>query len=250
MAAAQDECMQLPISQRSVAMSDYIDINTPDGSFHAYRVLPAVTPAPVVVVLQEIFGINADMKETCRWLAQQGFIALCPDLFWRDEPGLSPSSWTESEWKKGLQLYQAYDRDRGVADVAATMEVGRRLPQASGKVGVMGFCLGGLMTFLTAARTGADAAVSYYGGETDKYTVESAAIRTPLLMHLGEEDEFIPPAARQKIVESVQGNARVQVHTYPGCMHAFARHNGTHYVAAAAEQANARTIGFLKAQLG
>jgi carboxymethylenebutenolidase len=203
-------------------MNDYIDINTPDGTFRAYRALPAVTPAPAVVVLQEIFGINADMKETCQWLAGQGFIALCPDLFWRIEPGLSMSSWSESEWKKGFQLYQAYDRDLGVTDIAATMDAGRKLPQATGKAGVMGFCLGGLMTFLIAARQKPDAAVVYYGGETDKYVAESAAIRSPMLMHLAEEDEFIPPPARQKIIESVKDNPQVQVHTYPGCMHAFA----------------------------
>jgi carboxymethylenebutenolidase len=230
-------------------MNEYIDIDVPEGYFRAYRAHPAHTPAPVVVVLQEIFGINEDMKETCHWLAQEGFIALCPDLFWRVEPGLELSSWAEAEWQKGLQLYQTYDQEKGVSDIAATMTVGRSLPEASGSVGVMGFCLGGLMTFLTVARQGADAAAFYYGGETDKYVGESAGIRTLLLMHLAEEDEFIPPQARQAIVDSVSGLPNIEVHTYAGCHHAFARHNGAHSDRNAAERANARTATFLKTHL-
>lgn len=230
-------------------MSDYIDIETTDGSFQAYLVLPSVTPAPAIVVLQEIFGINADLKETCQWLAGEGFIAICPDLFWRAEPGLSLSSFSEAEWQKGLALYQAYDRDLGVEDVAETIDVVRQLPECSGKVAVMGFCLGGLMTFLTAARQDPDAAVEYYGGDTESYLDESDAIETPLLMHLAGDDEFMTKAAQAKIIEAVKDNPNVQVFTYPGCSHAFARNHGAHYDADAAVLAHSRTIGFLSEQL-
>jgi carboxymethylenebutenolidase len=230
-------------------MSEYIDIETTDGSFKAYLVLPKVTPAPAVVVLQEIFGINADLKETCEWLAREGFIAVCPDLFWRSEPGLSLSSFSEAEWKKGLALYQAYDRDLGVGDVAETIDVVRQLPECSGKVAVMGFCLGGLMTFLAAAREQPDAAVEYYGGDTESYVDESAAIDAPLLMHLAGDDEFMTKAAQAKIIEAVKDNPNVQVFTYPGCNHAFARNNGAHYDAAAAKLAHSRTISFLNEKL-
>lgn len=230
-------------------MNDFIEVKAGDRSFKVYCVLPGRTPAPAVVVLHEIFGINDDMKETCHWLASRGFIALCPDLFWRDAPGLSLSSWSESEWKRGLELYQAYDRNVGVTDIGLVVDAGRTMKEATGKVGVMGYCLGGLLTFLTAARKGADAAVCYYGGETDKYVNESGAIRTPMLMHMGENDEFIPPPARQKIVDSVKSNQHVQVFTYPGCMHAFARNTGTHYDATAATSANERTATFFKSLL-
>lgn len=230
-------------------MGDYIDIHTGDGSFRAFRALPAATPAPAVVVLQEIFGINADLQETCHWLASEGFIAVCPDLFWRAEPGLSLSSFSEAEWKKGLALYQSYDRDRGVEDIASTIDAARRLPECSGKVAVMGFCLGGLMTFLTAARKRADAAVAYYGGDTESYLDESAAIATPLLMHLAGDDEFMTKEAQASIVAAVRTNPHVQVFSYPGCRHAFARHRGEHYDAAAAALANARTVSFLSGQL-
>ncbi|HTV95585.1 MAG TPA: dienelactone hydrolase family protein [Steroidobacteraceae bacterium] len=230
-------------------MSDYLDIRTPDGNFHAYRVLPKAAKAPAVVVVQEIFGINADMKETCRWVADQGFIAVCPDLFWRIEPGVSMSSLNEAEWKKAFALYQAFDRDRGVADIAATMDHARGLAQASGSCAVMGFCLGGLMTFLTAARQRPDAAVSYYGGETDKYLGEMPSVHKPLLMHLAEEDEYIAPPARERIVKAAKSNPMVTVHTYPKCNHAFARHNGVHYDAAAAALANSRSSEFLRRHL-
>jgi len=230
-------------------MSEFIDIATPDGTFQAYVAKPQVAKAPAIVVLQEIFGINVDMKETCAWLASEGFIAVCPDLFWRMEPGVSMSSLNEAEWKKGFEFYQRFNRDLGVADIAATIETARKLPNCTGRVGVTGFCLGGLLTFLTATRKSPDAAVAYYGGETDKYIDEARGLTRPLMMHLAEADEFIGPDARAKISAGVKGNPHVTVHTYPGCNHAFARHQGVHYDAAAATAANARTVAFLKKNL-
>ncbi|MCW5623530.1 MAG: dienelactone hydrolase family protein [Burkholderiales bacterium] len=228
-------------------MNSSITITTPDGSFSAYLAQPAATTAPAVVVCQEIFGINADMRTTCDELAAAGFLAVCPDLFWRLEPGVELSH--TDDWPKALALYQAYDLNAGVPDIAATMEAARGLPGASGKVGVMGYCLGGLMTFLTAARIGADAAVTYYGGRTDEFIGEAATLSGPCLMHLGEEDEFISKDAQRKIAVGVAGKPNIELHRYPGCRHAFARHGGTHYDAAAAAKANGRTMEFLRAHL-
>lgn len=230
-------------------MGDYIEIATPDGTFAAYLARPQADNAPAVVVIQEIFGINADLRATCDELAAQGFIALCPDLFWRQEPGVDLTDQTQDEWAKGFRLYTGFDIPKGVEDIAATMEVARSLPGSTGKVGVMGYCLGGLMTFLTAARTGADAAVAYYGGSTEKYVEEGGKITRPLLMHLAEEDEYINKDAQAAIIDGLKGNALVEIHTYPGCNHAFARHNGGHYDAEAAAKANGRTAEFLKANL-
>jgi carboxymethylenebutenolidase len=222
-------------------MSDFIQIATPSGTFNAFVVRPAIAIAPVVVVLQEIFGINDDMKATCHELADRGYIALCPDLFWRQEPGLSLSHWSEEEWKKGLALYAAFDFDKGVTDIAETIALARSLPGSSGKVGVIGYCLGGLMAFLTAARVGADAAVAYYPGGADKYVDEADKIVSPFMVHLGEEDEFISKDAQRAIKEALADNPNAQVFSYPGCSHAFARHSGTHYDDAAAALANGRT---------
>jgi carboxymethylenebutenolidase len=231
-------------------MSTFIDVATPDGSFRAYCAKPAPKSAPVIVVLQEIFGINADLKATCDWLAQQGFLAVCPDLFWRMEPGVSLSKLDDAEWQKGLQFYQKFDRERGVADIGATLETARKLPGCSGKVGVMGFCLGGLMTFLTAARLSPDAAAEYYGGETDRYVQEASKIRCPMVIHLAEADEYMPPEAQRKIHEGVKSNPRITTYSYPGCQHAFARHNGVHFDSAAAELANSRTLEHFRKNLG
>jgi carboxymethylenebutenolidase len=208
-------------------MSESIKITALDGVFSAYVAKPNAPSAPVIVVLQEVFGVNADMRETCNELADKGFIALCPDLFWRQEPGLDLSHWTEAEWKKGLALYDAYDFDAGVSDIVDTVTVSRTLDGASGRVGVMGFCLGGLMTFLTAARGNADAAVAYYGGGTENHLGEASAVSIPMLMHLGEEDEFISKDAQRKIKQAFVSNAQVEIYSYPGCSHAFAPTHGS-----------------------
>jgi len=189
------------------------------------------------------------MRETCHELAGKGFIALCPDLLWRQEPGLDLSLWTEAEWKKGLTLYSPYNLDSGVSDIVDTVTVARTINRASGKVGVMGFCLGGLMTFLIAARGNADAAVAYYGGGTENHLAEADAVSVPMLMHMGEEDEFISKDAQRKIKEAFASNSNVKIHSYPGCSHAFARHTGTHYDPAAAASANRRTWTFFDQQL-
>jgi carboxymethylenebutenolidase len=226
-------------------MKDHITIEGRDGAFGAYMARPKTLPAPAVVVLQEIFGVNADIRKICDELAEQGFLAVAPDLFWRQEPGLDLNHWSDAEWKKGLALYAAYDRDKGVRDIVTTAHAAGQLEGASGKVGVMGFCLGGLMTFLTAAREKIDAAVAYHGGETEKYLNEADKITAPMLMHLAEKDEFISKEAQTEIKAALSNKPNVEIYSYPGCNHAFARHTGTHYNAAAAAKANGRTWQFL-----
>jgi len=135
-----------------------LTIQVADGSFNCHVARPAAPgPHPVVVVLQEIFGVNAGIRSIAADYAAKGFIAVCPDLFWRAEPGLDMSEAKEGDWAKGFALYSAYDRDKGVQDIAATVAAARSMPGANGKVGVTGYCLGGLLTFLAAARSDADA---------------------------------------------------------------------------------------------
>ena len=230
-------------------MKKYMTVDTPDGSFRAYVASPDAVSAPVVVVIQEIFGVNADLRDTCDELAAQGYIAISPDLFWRTEPGVDMSDQSEAEWKKGFALYTAFDYETGVADIVTTMKMARSLPGANGKVGLMGYCLGGLMTFITTARRGSDASVVYYGGNTEKHLDEAPNIKSPLLLHLGEEDEYIPREAQQSIIGALANNPGAQVFTYPGCSHAFARHRGAHYNKQAAALANGRTADFLRLHL-
>jgi carboxymethylenebutenolidase len=230
-------------------MKNHITIKGPDGAFGAYVARPKDSPAPAVVVLQELFGVNADIRKTCDEIAEQGFLAVAPDLFWRQEPGVDLTVTSEADWQHGLRLYQAYDRDAGVRDVKDTVSAVAKLPGCTGRVAVLGYCLGALMAFLTAVRYGVDAAVAYHGGDTEKYLGEIDGLHAPMLMHLAEEDEFISKAAQAQIKAALAKKPNATVYSYPGQHHAFSRHNGAHYNAAAAALANGRTSEFLNQQL-
>src|SRR5580700_1339187 len=221
-----------------------------DGSFGAYIARTKRSPASAVVVLQELFGVNADIREHCDALAEQGFLAVAPDLYWRREPGVDLNVTSQADWDHGLRLYQAYDRDAGVKDVKDTIDAVRSLAECNGKVGLLGYCLGALMVFMTTVRNdGIDAAVWYHGADTDKYLGEVDGLHAPILMHLAEEDEFISKAAQAEIEAALAKKANAAVYSYPGQCHAFSRHNGAHYNAAAAHLANGRTSEFLHQQL-
>src|SRR5580658_1298906 len=230
-------------------MKDRIRISGHDDTFGAYIARPDVIPAPAVVVLQELFGVNADIREKCDELAKQGFLAVAPDLFWRQEPDVDLSVRSEADWQHGLRLYQAYDRDAGVRDIKETVDTVANMPECTGKIAVLGYCLGALMTFLTAVRYRVDAAVAYHGGDTEKYLGEVDGLHAPLLMHLAEEDEFISKPAQAEIKRALATKPNATVYSYPGQRHAFSRHNGAHYNAEAAALANGRTSEFLKRQL-
>jgi len=231
-------------------MKDHITVQGQDGKFAAYIARPETVPAPAVVVLQELFGVNADIRRHCDELAEQGYIALAPDLYWRQEPGVDLNVTSQADWDHGLRLYSAYDRDAGVRDIKDTIDAARSLPECNGKVALLGYCLGALMVFMTAVRNdGIDAAVWYHGADTEKYLGEVDGLHAPLLMHLAEEDEFISKAAQAEIKAAVAKKPNATVYSYPGQSHAFSRHNGAHYNAAAAHLANSRTSEFLHQQL-
>jgi carboxymethylenebutenolidase len=231
-------------------MKDRITIEGRDGAFGVYIARPTALPAPAVVVLQELFGVNADIRKHCDELAEQGFLAVAPDLFWRQERGVDLSVTSEADWAHGLRLYGAYDRDAGVNDVKDTVNAVRNLKECDGKVALLGYCLGALMVFLTAVRNSdVDAAVAYHGGDTEKYLEEVDGLHAPILLHLAEEDEFISRAAQAEIKAALARKPNAMVYSYAGQRHAFSRHNGTHYDAAAAHLANGRTSEFLARQL-
>jgi len=230
-------------------MNDQITIQGRDGSFKAYIARPSVLPAPAVVVLQEVFGVNADIRAHCDEIAGQGFVAVAPDLYWRQEPGIELDASSDADWQHAVRLYQEYDRDTGAKDIRDAASVVADLPDCTGKVGLLGYCFGGLMVFLTAARYGTDAGVAFHGGETEKYLDEVGGLDAPILMHLAEEDEFISKAAQAKIKEALAQKPNAVVYSYPGQFHAFSLHNGAHYDTAAAELANERSFEFLRQHL-
>jgi carboxymethylenebutenolidase len=231
-------------------MGEMQTIRTPDGEFDAYVAKPVADKAPAVVVIQEIFGVNAVMRGVADDFAAEGYLAVCPDLFWRIEPGVDITDRTEAEWEKAFGLYNAFDVDLGVKDIAAAIAHARQHPVCAGKVGSIGFCLGGLLSFLTATRTDVDAAVGYYGVGIEKHLGESDMLNDPLLLHIAAEDQFVPKEAQALIVASLRNHPQVELYSYPGRDHAFARPGGEHYDATDAALAKSRTLALFKKALG
>lgn len=227
-----------------------ISIKGPEGNFAAYLASPAAGRGPGVIVIQEIFGVNAIVRAICDAHAAQGRFALAPDLFWRLEPGVQITDRTDAEWKKAIDLMNRFEPEKGVADIQLAITYLRGLPGCSGKVGSVGYCLGGLLAFLMAARTGADASVGYYGVNIQAMLGEAKKIRRPLLLHIAGKDEYTPPEAQKKIMDGLKGNPLVTIHFYPEMDHAFARPGGKHYDKANAELANGRSETFFRQHLG
>jgi carboxymethylenebutenolidase len=227
-------------------MSTTMQVAVADGVFHCHVERPAgAGPHPVIIVLQEIFGVNEGIRSIARQYAAKGYIAVAPDLFWRSEPGLSLSESDPDAWRKGFALYAAFDMAQGVGDIAAAIAAARHMDGASGSVAVTGYCMGGLLTYLCAARIEADAFVAYYGGGTERYLTEAPHIRAPLLYHLAGADEYIGPEAQAAIQAALGRLGNATTYVYPGRSHAFARPDGTHYDERDAALANGRTDAFL-----
>ncbi len=225
-----------------------VQIAADAGAFTAYVAAPAVPAKAAIVVIQEIFGVNANMRAVCDVWAARGYLALCPDLFWRIEPGVQLTDQSPEEWQRAFALYSAFDVDAGVRDIAATI-AHARLAMGAAKVGAIGFCLGGLLAFLTACRTDVNASVSYYGVGIQDKMAEAARLASPVLLHVAGKDQYVPPPAQAAIKDGLAGFALARVEIYPEQDHAFARAGGAHFDAAAAHLANARTEAFFTEHL-
>ncbi len=211
------------------------------GSFDAYLLEPPKKPAGAVVLIQEIFGINASMKETAAQIADLGFFVLAPDLFWRQERHVNLTDKSQEEWNKAFALMQGFDHEKGIADLKAALAAARLLPGANGRAGTIGYCLGGLLAFRMAIESDADINVSYYGVALDNFIGGLGRVRAPLVVHIADQDEYFPPEGRAKLVEAATGHPLVHTYVYPGADHAFARVNGIHWNARSAWIANGRT---------
>jgi carboxymethylenebutenolidase len=222
--------------------SQTIKVNTQSGDYDAYLARPQGDSVGAVVVIQEIFGVNADIRGIADWYAEQGYLALAPDLFWRVEPNVSLTDQTEEEWQKAFALMNAFDGDLGVQDIQAAIDTLRADSQCNGKVGTVGFCLGGRMAYLAATRTNADANVGYYGVGIQDLVGEAENISAPLVLHVAGLDEFVPAEAQAAIHAGLDAHPQVTVFDYAEQDHAFARIGGAHYDAAASEAAHQRTL--------
>ena len=221
------------------------------GSFGAYVATPKTAPAGAVVMIQEIFGVNATMRQLSDWVAEMGFIAISPDLFWRQEKGvqLDPDA-GQAQWDRAFKLMQGMDQDKAIEDIKATIVHARTMPGSNGKVATMGFCLGGRLAYMAAARTDADANISYYGVGIDGLLGEAGSIKAPLILHIAEKDKFVPFEAQAKILDGLEGQKQVAAYVYPGVDHAFARMGGHAWDARAATIANGRSAELLARVLG
>lgn len=228
--------------------STWRDIQVADGSFKAYVAQPSGTPKGGVVVIQEIFGVNEGIRGKADWLASEGYLAIAPDLFWRLEPGVQLTDKTEAEWAKAFDLMKRFDGGKGVGDIQATLTAAR---QAYGlkKVGAMGYCLGGLLAYLSGCNTDSDASVGYYGVSIEQQLAGAANAKHPVMLHVAGKDQFVPPAAQTQITAGLGGNPLFTVHVYPEQDHAFTRVGGAHYDAEAAKVADARTVAFFNQHL-
>lgn len=219
------------------------------GQFGFYAAYPADGQGSTIIVIQEIFGVNKVMRGICDDLSAAGYIAICPDLFWRQEPGIELTDQSEAEWQYAFKLFQGFDVDAGVRDIQSTIAYARQMAGASGKVATIGYCLGGRLAYLSACRTDADTHVSYYGVAIEENLDEIANIRTPLLLHIAGQDKFSTDAARHQILTAAKENPNIRTEIYSDVNHAFARPGGEHYDRNAADLANTLTSQFLKEHL-
>ena len=220
-----------------------------DASFQAYSAAPAGEPKAAIVVIQEIFGVNAGIRRKCDRWAELGYLALAPDLFWRLEPGVELDPDVEAEFKQALWLMGRFDQDQGIRDIEATIRAARKLMGNNGKVGCVGYCLGGRLAFMTSARTDVDASVGYYAVGLDGLLHEKNAIARPLMLHIAVADHFVTPDVQQAMHAALDAHAKVELHDYPGEDHGFADEMGRRRSEEAAKLADWRTEEFFARHL-
>jgi carboxymethylenebutenolidase len=219
------------------------------GRFNAYIARPVQGSGPGLVLLQEIFGINDSMKSMADRFAEEGYVVLVPDLFWRIKPGIV-LGYQGDDLKQAYDCYSQFDAERAVDDIAATLAALRALPEHKGKVGTVGYCLGGKLAYLAATRTDVDCAVSYYGVGIDAHLDEAANLRCPLMLHYAENDPACDADARARIGAALAKRPHVDQYVYAGCDHAFASPGRAHYDKPAAMMAYSRTLALLRRVLG
>lgn len=218
------------------------------GDFAAYRADPEGSPRGAIIVIQEVFGVNEGIRRKCDYWASKGYVAFAPDLFWRLDPGIQLDPDVPNEFQRGLDLFGKFDQDKGIEDIEATIRAARAA--IGTKVGVTGYCLGGRLAYMTAARTDSDATVGYYAVGVDGLLGEKHAIARPLLLHIAGNDGFVPPEVQAKMHEGLDDHPRVTLYDYPGEDHGFATEMGNRRSDAAAQLADSRTEAFFAEHIG
>lgn len=231
-------------------MSETVTITALSGDeeFNAYVARPAGSPKAAIVVIQEIFGVNAGIRRKCDRLAEDGYLAIAPDLFWRLEPKIELDPDVEPEFQRALDLMGKFDQDQGIRDIEATIKQVREAEKIA-KVGCVGYCLGGRLAYMTAARTDVDASVGYYGVGIDGLLDEKHAIAHPLMLHVPTEDGFVDKDTQKAMHEGLDDHPKVTLYDYEGLDHGFATEFGKRRSEEAAQLADKRTSEFFTQHL-
>lgn len=220
-----------------------------DAQFDVYAAQPEGTPKAAIIVLQEIFGVNEGIRRKCDNWAKAGYLALAPDLFWRIEPHVELDPDVPEQMQQAFQLISKFDQDAAIRDIEATIKAARQQLGQDGKVGLVGYCMGGRLAFMSACRTDGDAFVGYYGVGIDSLLGEQHAIGKPVLLHIPTADHFVPAEAQQAMHAGLKDNRHVSLHDYEGLDHGFAAEMGNRRNEEAAQLADERTAEFFAANL-
>jgi carboxymethylenebutenolidase len=221
------------------------------GSFHAHVATPAVATAGQtsagILLLQEALGVNDYIREVAARLAGLGYVVLAPDMYWRIEPDVDLNR--EDDFGRAMELLGRFDPGLGAADMNTSLTHLAALPECGGKVGALGFCMGGRLAYSAAVESSPDCVVSYYGVGIDQALDRVADITCPALFHFGRRDPFIAPDAVERITAAFAGRGDVEVVLHDAG-HAFDNHMApSMYSAGAAAAAWDKTVAFLAANL-
>jgi len=228
----------------------YIDIQSNDGgSFKAYVAEPKQGSGPGILLLQEIFGVNGYIREVADLYAEEGYVVVAPDLFWRMEPGVD-LGYSEEDFGKAFEFFQKFDVPKAIEDMTTTVTAMRGLDRLKGGVGALGYCLGGKLAYLAAAHSGVDVAVGYYPVGVEADIDLASKITCPLALHIAEQDGYCPPEAQKLIGDTFSDRVDVDIFSYPDVDHAFAAPERPSFHKPSTLMAHSRSIKKFRDTLG
>ena len=226
-----------------------VEVPLRDGRMGAYLAVPEGTPAGAIIAIMEIWGVNDTMRRHAHEFAEAGFVCLVPDLFWRQEPGVELSDRDPAHVQKAFDLYYDFDYDLGVRDMEDTRAYLARIPECNGKVGAVGYCLGGKLCYLMCCRTDIDCAVAYYGTYIEHNIREAPNLHRPFMLHMAMKDRWVQAEVNELLERRLSPNPLVTIHKYPEADHAFARHGSRVYRDEDAKRALALSLEFFEKHL-